>query len=238
MTREELKQYIDNCILLGNLVNENSEIYKTIHDNSVKLCKSLLKNLLGSVYIDGLYVKIDQEGYIHLVYYDGEYETLDLGDCIDIIDTNAFTPTILVYIAGSLFGPHEVKEYHWKRRNLVSVSGSSVIYIDDGAFQASHVKEVNFPNVAKIGYQCFKEAKVEHISFNKITDIPRQSFLLSSLKSFEGKNVKCISRGAFESCHNLTQVYLPSATIIEETAFKDCKNLHKANIIIKEGVTY
>ena len=75
MTREELKQYIDNCILLGNLVNENSEIYKTIHDNSVKLCKSLLKNLLGSVYIDGLYVKIDQEGYIHLVYYDGEYET-------------------------------------------------------------------------------------------------------------------------------------------------------------------
>ena len=89
-----------------------------------------------------------------------------------------------------------------------------------------------------IGYQCFKEAKVEHISFNKITDIPRQAFLLSSLKSFEGKNVKCVSRGAFASCHNLTHVYLPSAEFIEESAFWDCESLQVDNRIVKEGATW
>ena len=231
MTREELKQYIDNCNLLGNLVNENSEIYKTIHDNSVKLCKSLLKNLLGSVYIDGLYVKIDQEGYIHLVYYDGEYETLELGDCIDAIDIFAFTPHRMFDTN------YETHEYHWKRRNLVSVSGSSVTSIKTLAFQSSSVKEVNFPNVREIGYRCFDDSRVEHTVFNELESIPTLAFINSSLKSFEGKNVKCVSRGAFASCHNLTQVYLPLAEFIEESAFLDCNNLQKANIIIKEGVT-
>ena len=188
MTREELKQYIDNCILLGNLVNENSEIYKTLHEYSQDYTP-LLANLLGSVYIDGLYVKRDQNNKMHLVYYDGEYETLELGDCIDAIDIFAFTPHRMFDTN------YETHEYHPERMNLVSVSGSSV------------------------------------------TSIKTLAFINSSLKSFEGKNVKCISRCAFASCHNLTHVYLPSvlATNIQDIAFYGCWNLHKDNLIIKNN---
>ena len=67
MTREELKQYIDNCNLSGNLVNENSEIYKTLLDYSQDYT-TMLANLIGSVYIDGLYVKREQNKKMNLVY--------------------------------------------------------------------------------------------------------------------------------------------------------------------------
>ena len=226
MTREELKQYIDNCNLSGNLVNENSEIYKTLHEYGIGEIRWLLANLLGSVYIDGLYVKMDSHNNIHLVYYDGEYETLDLGDCIDIINAHAFTPRALLVVES----PSE-------RMQLMSVSGSSVTSIGIGAFQSSSVKEVNFPNVREIGYRCFKESRVEHISFNKLTAISMESFQHSSLISFEGKKVSSVSRGAFESCHNLTHVYLPSvlATNIQDIAFYGCWNLHKDNLIIKNN---
>ena len=230
MTREELKHYIDNCILVGDIVNENSEIYKTLLDYSQDYTP-LLANLLGSVYIDGLYVKRDQNNKMHLVYYDGEYETLELGDCIDAIDIFAFTPHRMFDTN------YETHEYHPERMNLVSVSGSSVTSIKTLAFQSSSVKEVNFPNVREIGYRCFDDSRVEHTVFNELESIPTLAFINSSLKSFEGKNVKCVSRCAFESCHNLTQVYLPLAELIEESAFLDCNNLRKANIIIKDGVT-
>ena len=235
MTREELNNYIDNCILLDEIVSENSEIYRTIHDNCSDSTPFLLENLLGSVYIDGLYVKRDQEGYIHLVYYDGEYETLDLGDCIDAIDVNAFMPNILLL---PIDGIDEVEVYHRKRMQLVSVSGISVTSIATRAFQASSVREINFPNVSKIGYQCFRKSKVENITFNELKVLPMHAFLDSSLKHFEGKKVSCVLRGAFQACHNLTHVYLPSAEFIEESAFWDCESLQVDNRIVKEGATW
>jgi len=198
MNRQELIEYIDNCIMLGNVVTRDDELYK----NLFTYYRSYCENVLDSVFIDGFYVKMDVENKIHLVYYDGGYKELDLGDCIDVIDDYAFAYRYM---------------HHIVRQRLVSIKGESVVYIGVEAFAESSVKEVDFPNVERIGYQCFKSSKVENVKFNKLNYIPNRAFSNSELKSIEGKEVTFLGDAAFSNCKNLQFVKLPN---VEDVGFK------------------
>ena len=186
MNREELSSYIDNSILLGNVVTKNN-----LHLN---FCESNLVNvsfLLGSVNFNGFYVKKDNRNKIHLTYYDGEYEELDLGDCIDIIEKSAFA-----YCS------------HIKR-----VSGETVVKIGANAFYHSNVEEVYFPNLKEIGDYSFSHTKVRDVMFNKVHFLSFRAFSDSELRSFRGDKVKFVV-GAFQNCNNLRTLILPKARII------------------------
>jgi len=222
MNREELTQYIDNCILLGNIVTKEDAIYERLDQ-----CSFNAKNIIDSVFIDGFYVKRDKKDNIHLVYYDGEYEELDLGDCIDIIDDYAFVGR-LIHVPGWSAGM-----YHPERENLVTVVGKSVKYIGERAFALSSVTNINFPNVRKIGVCCFEHAKVESATFNKLKTVKEAVFSGSELKSFEGEEVERVRSLAFQNCKNLTFVSIPKAKTIDHTAFHGCSKLKKENLKIK-----
>jgi len=225
MTREELNNYIDNCILLGNIITKESKIYKTLSKHKYGY---LWNNLLDSVYLNGMYLKRDEENNIHLVYYDGEYEVLDLGDCIDIIDEYSFATTIIRVIGW------EETEYHPKRKKLVSISGDSVISIGYYAFSESSVRIVDFPNVERIGVCCFKDSNVEEVALNNLEDVSNNAFSGSSIRKFYGEKVIGVDGLAFESCTKLEYVYIPNAEYVDDRAFWKCKNLCNANVIINK----
>jgi len=229
MNREELNQYIDNCILLGEVVTENSDIYTIVGMFNFGQ-KYYLKQILDSVYIDGLYLKRDKKNKIHLVFYDGDYESLDLGDCIDYIDARAFKPyRIRLPIIGR-------KEYHFRERNKLShISGKSVISVDVCAFADSYIEKVDFPNVRKICDDSFEDTiYLESASFNHLKSVPERAFYHSSLESFEGKNVLDVGKSAFQGCTKLKFVSLPKANYMEKSAFVGCTKLSRDNLIIKE----
>jgi hypothetical protein len=226
MTREELNTYIDNCILLGNVITKESKIYKLLSKREYS--RRVWDNLLDSVYLDGMYLKRDVENNIHLVYYDGEYEVLDLGDCIDIIDEYAFAVTLIVLSAW------DTKEYHPKRKKLVSISGISVSSIGHFAFVKSSVRLIDFPNVKRIGECCFKDSNVEEVFFNNLEDVPNKAFGGSSIRRFYGEKVRGVNGLAFAACTKLEYVYIPNAEYVDIRAFWKCNNLCNANIIVKE----
>jgi len=84
MNREELSNYIDNCYMIGRVVDTRNALYR---EWCTDACYPEPDLLLGAVLIDGVYFKKDNNGKIHLVYCDVELgDTLDLGDCIDVFD--------------------------------------------------------------------------------------------------------------------------------------------------------
>jgi len=83
MNREELNAYIDNCYLMGNVVDESNQLVNAFCQLPDYPDPEFL---LDSVCIDGLYFKKDEENKIHLIYCDTKGKDLDLGDCVDVID--------------------------------------------------------------------------------------------------------------------------------------------------------
>jgi len=217
MTRAELSAYIDNSIMMGDIVTENSQIYKKSYDN---LRYISVRNIIGSVYIDGLFLKKDPENNIHLVYYDIDYEELDLGNCVDVIDEYAF------YTRPWIDGKRNPSSKH----NLISVSGSAVKVIQRCAFFTSKVQKVNFPNLHTLGYDSFRSSLVKEVEFNNLKSISRGSFKFSQLRSFRGDKVESVETCAFSECSSLHEISLPKVKRIEIDAFYDCNNLTSVNI--------
>jgi len=194
MTRAELTQYINNCILLGNIITEESDIYQSIL-NSFK--GHLIFNILGAVNVDGIYVKLDEDNKTHLVYYTREDEGVDLSNLIDIIDEDAFA---------------------WNK-TVRSISGKSVTKIGTGAFYHSFVEKINFPNVVEIGEEVFYRTGVKKVVLNKLNVVPMKAFAESDIVSFRGDNVKVVEAEAFRSCIYLERVAFPNLITIGESAF-------------------
>jgi len=188
MTREQLSQYIDNCILIGNVIETNSEIYKEILENEMIWVN--LDALLGAVKIaDGLYVKKDSNNQIHLVFYTREDEELDLGDCIDIIGRDVFT---------------------WNK-TLKSIRGKSVVKIGNCAFSESVIESIDFPNLEELGSACFYYSGVKNVTLNKLKIISEDTFKGSKIESFRGDEVEVAEYGAFNYCTSLKKLILPKA---------------------------
>ena len=192
MNRKELEQYIDNSILLGNIVTEKDEIYKRI---GCGYRSQRYKQILGSVSINNeIYVKKDSENKIHLVCYAGDYEELDLGDCIDVIDFCAFYR----------FGHNQI----WKQP-LLSISGKAVESIGDFAFSEVPIKYANFPNVKEIGEGCFGLTDLHEVEFNNLNEIPPLAFKYTPMKRFRGDKVVVSEIDAFTGCKQLEKLILP-----------------------------
>jgi len=189
MTREELSNYIDNSILIGNVITEDSPIYKLYNDIAIMRDATLL---LGSVNAEGFYVKKDSNNKICLVYHDAidyKYEDIDLGDCIDIIEAEAFA---------------------WNHR-VKRVTGKSVVEIGDSSFSSSDIELVNFPNLKKIGFCAFYMSHIKEVVFNKVKIISGHAFEESDLVSFRGDKVEVVEVGGFSYCDNLQTLILPKA---------------------------
>jgi len=196
MTRAEIEQYIDNNVLLGNIVTENSRVYK--------FCENSMSNpaLLGSVYIEGFYIKKDNRNKIHLAYYDGDYEELNLGDCIDIIDSEGFI----------------------NNHNVRCISGKSVIKIGDSSFYSSYVERVDFPNLITIGESAFYNSSITDVVFNKVKKIPLHAFMGSQLRSFKGDEVEVVGEGGFQYCEYLKRLILPK---VKKIHLGYCENTYE-----------
>jgi len=193
MTREELIAYIDNSIMMGDIVTEKSEIYQRLNKLIYYYGE---EELLGAVCVDGvMYIKKDDYNYIHLVYYDvrqGRYEKLDLADCIDIIDEDAFSRDV----------------------RLKSISGESVIKIGNSAFYDTHIENINFPNVEEIGTSCFYAANIKSATLNKLKKVSAEAFKLSKIRNFRGDEVEVVEDDAFYGCLDLRFLRVSNARII------------------------
>jgi hypothetical protein len=212
MNREELNTYIDHCTLLGNIVTENSEIYNRDEMSSLPV---KLQILLGSVCVEGLYVKKDTDGNIHLTHYDGDYTELHLGDCIDVIDDYAFY--------NNRTDANNLTKLHY-------VSGESVVSIGYKGFADSKVIEVDFPNVRAIGNGCFMFTQLGTATFNELERIPQATFRSTPLVSFRGDKVHAVDANAFAYCSGLQQVILPTLQVAEINSFIGCNSLSNIHI--------
>jgi len=212
MNRKELIDYIDNNTLLGNIITKDSPTYKSLDYPANDV-------IIGSVEVDGLFLKKDTKNRIHLTYYNGDYEELDLGDCVDIIDARAF------FINGYK------RNKNICRAKLKHVSGSKVKSIGSYSFANSKIKSCSFPNLTHIGTRAFMGSSIEAITFNKVKHIPNGSFKwANNLRSFKGNNVESVASWTFCSCESLRSIIIPSAKIIKLCAFSDCKNLRIAEV--------
>jgi len=186
MNRKELISYINNSIMLGNVVTEDSEIYwkfsKYVATQDEDCC-----NVLGAVEVDGFYLKIDNNNKIHLACYIGEDEEVDLGNCIDIIDDESF-----------LFND-----------TVKSLSGRSVIKIGVFAFTDLPLTKIDFPNLKEIERYSFPYTQLENVVLNKIKVLSGDAFTGTPLKSFRGDEVEVVEDRAFEDCINLQSIILP-----------------------------
>jgi len=201
MTRQELNQYIDYCILMGNLVNDKDEIYKRLGCDYMSLRH---KSLIGSIKVDGsFYFKRDSHNKIHLVCYEGDYKEVNLGDCVDIIDNFACYTT-----------------YREKRHKnpLISIAGATVEEIGNFAFMGIPLECIDFPKVRKIGGNSFKSTNIEEAELNNLEEIPMLAFEKSPIKSFRGDKVFYVSQSAFKGCRNLETLILPklSKAVIDD----------------------
>ena len=209
MNRAELVSYINNSIMLGNVVTENSEIYKSFVKDAADYYSGMEGRLLGCVCIDNtFYVKKDDNGRIHLTFFDGGYEDLDLGDCIDIIDEYAFA---------------------WEEK-LKTIVGKSVIEIKYDAFYRSSIEEINFPNVVEIGEGSFELTPLKKVVLNSIKEVPIYAFAKTSLESFRGDKVGVVEDWAFKDCNKLKEIYLPTAEMLAPSCFSNCRALNKAHV--------
>ena len=184
MNRKELISYINNSIMLGNVVTEDSEIYWKF-SRYAEDCY----NVLGAVEVDGFYLKIDNNNKIHLACYIGEDEEVDLGNCIDIIDDESF-----------LFND-----------TVKSLSGRSVIKIGVFAFTDLPLTKIDFPNLKEIERYSFPYTQLENVVLNKIKVLSGDAFTGTPLKSFRGDEVEVVEDRAFEDCINLQSIILPKA---------------------------
>jgi len=198
MTRQELEQYIDNNVLLGNVVTEDSEIYREISKSFFLL--NMQNQLLGSVCVENIYVKKDKDNKIHLTYYAREDEEADLGNLIDIIDAESF-----VY-----------------SENLKVISGKSVTKIDYGAFSGLPLIKIDFPNVEEIELDAFACTKLQDVTLDKVRVLPSGAFARTPLREFKGNKVKVVGVGAFQWCRELKRLVLPR---VEEIYLQNQANI-------------
>jgi len=189
MNRGELVEYINNSILIGDIVTENSEIYHRMIEEDL-----LYNTILGSVCVDGVYVKQDEHNMLHLVYYDRWDKDVLLGDCIDVIDSCAFA---------------------WNKA-IRSISGDSVVKIASHAFFYSNIKKIDFPNLIVIEDNCFYHTNLDTVTLNKITLVPESAFQYSTIRSFIGKEVREVESAAFGDCGTLKHLILPKAIKIDK----------------------
>jgi len=192
MNKQELIEYIDNNILLGNIVREDSPVVKYILDDMDRNLGFYVNDpyqSVGCVCIDDrFYIKKDGENKIHLVHYVGDEEEIDLGDYVDIIDSDAFRMS----------------------KHIKYVAGKTVVKLDAFSFSRTKIKDINFPNLQEIGYGSFGQTYLlENITLNKIKVIPKSTFFLSKIKSFRGDEVEVVEEESFDACENLEELILP-----------------------------
>jgi len=200
MTRKELEEYIDNSILMGNVITEDIEAYYNRYLDFIGVpgrafVKIFCEQLLGSVCVNDIfYFKKDQNNNIHLLFLDvtkctSEAIEIDLGDTVDIIDDN----------------------FLMNFKNLKSISGESVVSIGKNCFLDNALESINFPNLREIGENSFlMSEKLRHVELNKLKVLPKNVFKgCLQLESCRGDEVEVVEKGAFANCRNLKTIIVP-----------------------------
>lgn len=225
VTREELIDYINNCITCNNLVTRSKAIAIATEDDS-PLLNDIVPLLENSVNVDNFFLKKDSNDKITLVYCRPSYVMIDFGDCIDTIGTNAF----------------------FDNKVIRRVCGIGVREISPSAFFASNIQVINFPNLRIIKNHSFVLcSKLEMVISPFVYAVGNYAFgdcrNLSTVKmspayighyafhgcisinEFDFSQVKYIGKGGFGDCFSLHGIDAPNLIGINKDAFADCHSL-------------
>ena len=204
-TRDELIDYINNCVTVGKVVTKHDilvgDIIMEPSDNTFKSLKSTIdalefslereasirNSLIGAVEYSGFYFKIDSQENIILVYSKSTYRDIDLGNCVDIIGSFAFSANL----------------------GIKSIKGISVKKLDYGAFAYSTVYSVDFPNLEEIGAVAFVGCSLGSLIFDKVNIIFDAAFSGTSVKRLCFKSPILINAPAFNNS-NIDELILPN----------------------------
>lgn len=94
------------------------------------------------------------------------------------------------------------------------------------------LKNINMPNVEKIGEQSFYECKnLKKLYIPNVFLIDKKSFMFcGNLEKLDLENVMRIRNSCFYHCESLKEVNTPNLELIEHSCFNDCNSLEKINI--------
>lgn len=225
LTREQLLKYIYNAMLTNSLVTSN-EVDGILQMAYGKRCNSNVRyifehRLPGTVRIDDFFLRKEGEDIV-LVFCMPSYESLDLGDCIDIIGSYAF------------LGNYIIK----------NIRGESVKQIQDWAFSdCQFLNIVEFPRVDIIETRCFKDCfklckvkispveleaqafsncyKLKSFDFSKTTYIGTRAFAYTNISSINAPMLYHIGWYAFLGT-KVKKLIAPNLTSLHDTAFAGC----------------
>ena len=196
MSHDELKAYILNATLLGNVITSTDSI--SINFSREAVCRYLKRELIGCIYIDGCYIKLDDKGCIKLVYYDGDEGGMDFGDTIDIIGGFSF----------------------YLNETVREVSGSKVRTIGPFGFMGSTIEAVDFPNLYSLCPASFANTDLTEVSFPELSSISRGAFYqCHKLRRVNAPKCLLIKDLAFSGCDSLDEVIYSKDAILENDVY-------------------
>ena len=215
MNRTELYNYIQNSILMGQVVsgleilsdyNSGQIINLEYNYNRLGNGDELLRLLDNSVELNGLYFKIDSNDKIILTFCNSDCKILNLGDTVDIIGPCAFA---------------------WNR-HIKKVVSVSVFSIGELAFESCAVAYAEFANLKVIDAYAFKNSSIRKINAPVLERINDYAFNdCKFLNSVNAPKLKYIFKGAFKGCTRLIETNFISMEYVGEGAFEGCTSLKR-----------
>lgn len=124
--------------------------------------------------------------------------------------------------------------------SLVNLSLPKVKYID--GYQTfsfcKSLKEVNLPEVLKIGESTFSQCEsLKTVSIPKVDSIGSSAFYSCYvLENILFPSVSFIGRSAFENCGSIKSLDMPNIKTIGENAFRDCDMLTSVSMPVVENI--
>lgn len=133
--------------------------------------------------------------------------------------------------------------------NLESVTGGAITHINLNAFAGStistfdfdkvknvsdkafygctNLKNVNLPNVEKIGASAFENVtSIEALNCEKLVSIGNYAFRGTGVTTVNAPKLESLGTSAFEKCSNLTSASMPALKTVPASVFKNCTSLN------------
>ena len=195
MTHGELRDYIQNAILMGQLVNVDS--LQDLRETFLNM--EFISSFNGSAEYNGMYFKINKNNKIVLTLCRNDYECLDLWDAIDIIGVEAF------------FGNDTVKE----------LMAKSVTEIETRAFAHSSISYVDMNSLRKIHTSAFERSELIEIQAPNLITVQDYCFWgCEKLVTIDAPKLRCANENVFTHCQSLDENSKHLATFLSYQNYK------------------
>ena len=184
MTREELKSYIANCVLMGDVVKDGTDLHRYNFLASFEMEQFAL-SVAGSVCVDDMYFKV-MDDKIVLTYCASRCPVYDLGDLVDEIGPFAFAGTPFVKVVQGGQGERLASSMIVRLAKVLKLPikvkprcHGGVLKIDESAFEGcKRLEWVEFLNCIEVGRWAFCGCKrLYHVSLPNRKDVGRGAFL-------------------------------------------------------------